>query len=122
MRSLAYSSVQSNAAARRGDAGDGDRQPLLGQVGHEVHEALALVAEQVGHRHVDVGEEQLGGVLAVHADLVEVAAALEAVHAALEHEQATCPCGAGVGSVLTAVITRSALMPLVMNVFEPLTT
>ena len=26
------------------------------------------------------------------------------------------------GSVLTAVITRSALMPLVMNVFEPLTT
>ena len=27
-----------------------------------------------------------------------------------------------VGSVLTAVITRSALMPLVMNVFEPLTT
>ena len=27
-----------------------------------------------------------------------------------------------VGSVFTAVITRSALMPLVMNVFEPLTT
>ena len=27
-----------------------------------------------------------------------------------------------VGSVLAAAITRSALMPLVMNVFEPLTT
>ena len=27
-----------------------------------------------------------------------------------------------VGSVLTAMITRSALMPLVMKVFEPLTT
>ncbi len=27
-----------------------------------------------------------------------------------------------VGSVFTAVITRSALMPLVMNVFDPLTT
>ncbi len=27
-----------------------------------------------------------------------------------------------VGSVFTAVITRSALMPLVMNVFAPLTT
>ena len=26
------------------------------------------------------------------------------------------------GSVFTAVMTRSALMPLVMNVFEPLTT
>ena len=26
------------------------------------------------------------------------------------------------GSVLTAVMTRSALIPLVMNVFEPLTT
>ena len=69
-----------------------------------------------------VGEEQLGGVLGVQADLLEVAAALEAVHAPLEDEQATCPCGAALGSVFTAVITRSALMPLVMNVFEPLTT
>ncbi len=34
-----------------------------------------------------VGEEQLGGVLRVHPELLEVAAALEALHAALDHEQ-----------------------------------
>ena len=38
-------------------------------------------------RHPDVVEEQLGGVLAVHADLVEVAAPLEAVHPPFEDQQ-----------------------------------
>ena len=38
-------------------------------------------------RHAHVGEEQLGGVLGVQADLVEVAAALEPVHAALDHDE-----------------------------------
>ena len=52
-----------------------------------MHEALALDAEQVLDRHLHVGEEQLGGVLRVQADLLEVAAALEAVHPALDHEQ-----------------------------------
>ena len=93
-----------------------------GRLSHEVREALALVAEQVVDRHLHVGEEQLGGVLGVQADLVEVAAPLEAVHAPLEHEQAHALVASAAGSVLTAVITRSALMPLVMNVFEPLTT
>ena len=36
----------------------------------------------------DVGEEQLGGVLGVHPDLLEVPPALEARHPALQHEQA----------------------------------
>ena len=67
-----------------------------------------------------VGEGQLGGVLAVLADLLEVAPAFEALHAALEDEQQIPRCFSE-GSVLTAVITRSALMPFVMNVFEPLT-
>ena len=71
-----------------GDAADRDRQPLLRQVVDQVREALALDAEQVADRHLHVGEEQLGGVLGVQADLVEVAAALEAVHAPLDHEQA----------------------------------
>ena len=32
------------------------------------------------------------------------------------------PLWRSVGSVFTAVMTRSALMPLVMNVFDPFTT
>ena len=50
--------------------------------------AAALAAEQVGRGHPDVVEEQLGGVLRVQADLVQLAAAGEAGHAALRHEQA----------------------------------
>ena len=46
------------------------------------------VAEQVGLRHAHIVEEQFGGVLGVQADLVQVAAALEAFHAALDDEQA----------------------------------
>ena len=47
----------------------------------------ALLAEQVLGGHLDVGEGQFGGVLRVQADLVEVAAALEALHAALDDQQ-----------------------------------
>jgi hypothetical protein len=72
---------------RRRDAGGGDGEALLRQVGHQVAEALALLTQQVGHRHVHIGEEQLGGVLGVHADLVEVSPPLEPVHAALDHHQ-----------------------------------
>ena len=68
-------------------ADDRDRQPLLGEVRHQVDEARALLAEEVRLRHPDVGEEQLGGVLRVLTDLLEVAAALEALHAALDDEQ-----------------------------------
>ena len=60
------------------DGGDGDRQALLRELLHQLEEALALgVAEQVLGRHAHVVEEQLGGVLAVHADLVEQLAARE---------------------------------------------
>src|SRR5205823_14534276 len=48
-------------------------------------------AEQVGGRHLYVGEEQLRGVLRVHAELVQVPAAGEAGHAPLHHEQADPP-------------------------------
>ena len=58
-----------------------------GRLLHEAEEALALAAEQVLGGHPHVGEEQLGRVLAVQPDLVEVATALEALHAPLHHEQ-----------------------------------
>ena len=61
--------------------------PLLRQVLHQVDEAHALLAEQVLGGHLDVGERQLGGVLGVQADLVQVPAALEALHAALDDQQ-----------------------------------
>ena len=54
---------------------------------HELHETRPLLAEAVLDRDAHVVEEQLRRVLGVHADLVEVAATLEPVHAALEHEQ-----------------------------------
>jgi hypothetical protein len=73
--------------ASRRHAGRRDRQALLGQVGDQVGEALALLAQQVGGRHLHVGEEQLGGVLGVHPDLGQVAAALEARHAPLQDQQ-----------------------------------
>ena len=62
-------------------------EPFLGQVLHQVDEAHALLAEQVLGGHLHVGERQLCGVLRVQADLVEVAAALEALHAALDDQQ-----------------------------------
>ena len=59
----------------------------------------ALLAEEVLLRHPHVVEEQLGGVLGVLADLVQVAAALEALHAALDHEQRDAlVAGVGVGA------------------------
>ena len=70
---------------------EGDDQPLLRQVREEVAQAAALLAQQVRRRHPDVGEEQLRGVLRVQPDLVEVAAPLEARHAALDDEQADSP-------------------------------
>ncbi len=97
VRSLTYVERPVERAAGGGDRGDGDRQPLLGEVGGEVSETLALLAEPVGDRNAHVGEEQLGGVLGVHPDLVEVAAALEALHAPLEDRAATSRRGAGSG-------------------------
>ena len=59
-----------------------------GQVLHQRDEPAAVGAEQVGGGHGHVGEEQLGGVLRVHAQLVQVPATGKAGHAPLDHEQA----------------------------------
>jgi hypothetical protein len=57
------------------DGNESDDQPLLRKLLHELDEPPALdPAEQVGVRHGDVVEEQLAGVLALPADLVEDAA------------------------------------------------
>src|SRR5271165_2504384 len=71
----------------RGRGHHRDRQPLLRQVLHEVDEALAFVTEQVRRRYPHVVEGQLGRVLRVQADLVQLATALEALHTPLDHEQ-----------------------------------
>ncbi len=71
-----------------GHRGHRHREPLLGEVAHELGEARSLLAQTVGHRHPHVGEEELGGVLGVQTDLVEVATPFEALHAALEDQQA----------------------------------
>ena len=86
-RSLTYSSVHPSAVRAADTAATAIDSRSCGQVGDELDEALALVAEQVRRPARHVGEEQLGGVLRVQADLLEVAAPLEAVHAPLEHEQ-----------------------------------
>ena len=116
-RSLTYSTVMRTAACAVADADDRDAQPLLREVVDHLAEALALGAEQVRDRHARVVEEQLGGVLRVHADLLEVAAALEAPACRPRSTSMLMPLWRCVGSVLTAVTIRSALMPLVMNVF-----
>ena len=87
VRSFTYSSVTSNAACAEETPAIAIDIRSCGEVGDQVEEPLALLPEQVVDGHVDVVEEQLRGVLRVHAELVEVAAALEALHAPLDDEQ-----------------------------------
>jgi hypothetical protein len=70
------------------DGTDGDRQPLLRQVRHQVEEAAVLDPAQVLGRDADVVEEQLGGVLSRQPDLLHVAPPREARHVTLDDEQA----------------------------------
>ena len=95
VRSLTYLMVSSSTFSAPGDGADGDREPLAGQVLHQVDEALALLAEEVPGGDADVGERQLRGVLGGHADLLEVAATLEARGVALDDDEAEAV-GAGV--------------------------
>ena len=90
-----------------GDVGERGADALLRQALHHRDEAHALLADAVGVGHPDVLEEQLGGVGLLLADLVELAAAVEALHAGLDHEQGDA-LGALLGSVRAATMTRSA--------------
>ena len=119
VRCLAYSRSRSRTA-RAGASATTAIDPLPGQPLHQVHEAAAELAQQVGRGHRHVVEEQLGGVRLGQADLVQLAAAVEAGHVALHRKQADRPARPRSGSVRATTMTRSALMPLVMNVLEPL--
>ncbi len=57
------------------------------QVLHQVDEPHPLLAEQVFGWNRHVGEGQLGGVLGVQPDLVQLAAAFESSHAAFDDQQ-----------------------------------
>jgi len=65
-------------------------------------------------------EEEFGGVLGVLAELLQVSASFES-SIPRSNTRRDMPEWRLAGSVLTAVITRSALIPFVMKVLEPLT-
>ncbi len=65
---------------------------------HQVVEALVQLTEQVFFRHLDVIEEQLCRVLALQSHFLEITAALETLHAALDDEQAQTMPGIGIGT------------------------
>ena len=79
-------------------------------------------AEQVRGRHAHVVEEELGRVLRLHADLVEIAPALKAAASSVSTTISEVPLAPRAGSVLATTMTRSASWPLLMKVFCPLMT
>ena len=74
-------------ALSRCDRTDGQRQPFLREVVHQLVETAAFVAEPVRDRHPHVGERQLAGVLGVQTDLLEIASAGEARGVGLDDQQ-----------------------------------
>ena len=76
------------------------RKPLLRQVFHHELEATAFGAEQVASRDVYVFKEQLGRILGFHAQLFQVAPALEAGARCFDDKQRYAgrpACGFGLG-------------------------
>src|SRR5664279_5749633 len=80
---LSSSSAASDVYKRqlhRRDSTDGNDEPLLRQLLHQLREAPALfAAEQIFGRRDRVLEEQLRGIGGVQADLVEVPSTPEAI-------------------------------------------
>ena len=66
---------------------DGADQALLREEVHEAVETPVQLAEQVFLRHLHVIEKQLGSVLALQPHLAQVAATLEAFHAAFDDKE-----------------------------------
>ena len=84
-----------------------DPSRSCGQPTHHVDEAVVELADDVVGGHPDVLEEQLGGVGLVLADLVELAAAGEAVASRLDGEERDAA-GLLLRAVRAATSTRSA--------------
>ncbi|OWK48973.1 hypothetical protein PSOLE_01950 [Pseudomonas oleovorans subsp. oleovorans] len=98
-KGLAFLDVLDGGLQRRlgaGHSATGIGQALLGEHIHQVEEAALGIAQEVLLGHLNVVEEQLGSVLAVHAELLQLLAALEAGHAPLHQKQ---PHGVLVGRV-----------------------
>ena len=104
-----------------GDPGDGDRQPLLGQVGDQLQEP----SPSSPSRFSTGTRTSVKNSSAVSWACMPILSRLRPRSKPSMPRSSTSsdmPRWRWRGSVLTAVMTRSALIPLVMNVFEPLTT
>src|SRR3546814_1826854 len=71
-----------------GDALDCNAEPLLSELGHQHGEALAFRPQQVVGWHPYVIEEEFRRVLRLQADLLQVAATLNAGRAGVDSDQA----------------------------------
>ena len=80
---------------------------------------LLLAAQQVAAGHVDVVEDDLGGVRRADAVLLELLSLAEAlVPGGITND--TCPRVPSVGSTVATTTCQSAMPPLVAHVFVPL--
>jgi hypothetical protein len=96
------------------------RQTLARQLVDQMAEAAADAAEHFIGADAHVVEEQLAGVGRMHADLFQIAAALEAGQRGRRAVNSVVPLPPAFGSVLVASTTTPACWPLVMKVLEPL--
>ena len=69
------------------NSANSNTEALLSKVGHEVHETIALLTEEVFRRNFNIGKEQLCSVLSMHPQLVEVATTFKTLHAPLYKKQ-----------------------------------
>jgi hypothetical protein len=123
LRLFTYSRVAASAASMTARPWMAMFSRSCGSCCHQLVEALpGLRPDQVLGRDADVVEEELGGVVALHADLVEVAPAAEALRVVGLHDEQGVPLAPWLGSVLATTMMKLAVWPLVMKVLDPLTT
>ena len=90
---------------------EGDDHSLPGQLVHQVGEARPRrLTDQIGRRHEHVIEEELGGILGVHPELLEIAPTPEAVGVVRLHDdQGEAPSRPGSAPVRATTTIRSAV-------------
>jgi len=94
------------------------------QLLHQHFETRAFFSEDVAGRDATIFEEQLAGILAAKPELIELCAPRTNPGLSASTSIRLTPlCGGfALGSVLQTTITRSAICPLEMNVFDPFST